>query len=95
MQATLSISTLRKYLPDREPGDQKKFRDCQTFLESKSKWGEDIGRLPHLHSYGNFRPDPCRFCFITKLKIFRPGGGLQVKVEVENIQEMLKSVLSK
>ena len=24
MQATLSISTLRKYLPDREPGDQKK-----------------------------------------------------------------------
>ena len=64
-------------------------------MESKSKWGEDIGRLPHLHSYGNFRPDPCRFCFITKLKIFRPGGGLQVKVEVENIQEMLKSVLSK
>ena len=37
------------------------FRDCQTFLESKCSWGDDIQALPHLPSYGIFKPDPCRW----------------------------------
>ena len=42
-------------------------RDCQTFSESKSSWGSEIQGLPHLSSYGIFRPDPCRFgiCLMT------------------------------
>ena len=47
------------------------FRDCQTFLESKCSWGDDIQALPHLPSYGIFKPDPCRcrlgsFCKTNK-----------------------------
>ena len=37
------------------------FRDCQTFLESKCSWGDNIQALPHLPSYGIFKPDPCRW----------------------------------
>jgi len=76
----ISLGSLRK-LPDNWA--ITKVRDCQTFLESKCSWEDDIQALPHLASYGIFKPDPCR-----------PGGGLEVEVNLGNVQEMLKSVIT-
>ena len=55
------LSSNQDNLVTKYRNDEKHFRDCQTFLESRSKWGDDIQGLPHLSGYGIFKPDPCRF----------------------------------
>jgi hypothetical protein len=38
---------------------QPQQRDSQLFLESKAEYTDALAHLPHLPSFGTYRPDPC------------------------------------
>jgi hypothetical protein len=51
-------------------------RDSQIFLESKAKFTDALNNLPHLTSFGTYRPDPCQPVPFEKLKPWEEDGNI-------------------